>query len=262
MLDSFLDLPLFVTGTILIGSLCLYAIAGVVLVRRHVLPRLRIRPEDSDFVGALVQAIMVFYGLAVALIAVSVWETYADVGRIISAEASRVGALYRDVSSYPQPTRGELQQELRGYLDYVIQDAWLEQRAGRVPQGGVEWMDRFQAALASFEPSTEGQKLLHGETLRAYNLMIEARRLRLDAVLTRLPGVMWFVIGAGAVISLSSAFFFHVDDVRLHGLLVVLLALFIGLIVFMVAALDRPFHGDLGVSAEPYQLIYEQLVKP
>ena len=51
-----------------------------------------------------------------------------------------------------------------------------------------------EAKLVTFEPATEGQKLLHGETLRAYSQLIEARRLRLDAVLTGLPGALWFVI--------------------------------------------------------------------
>ena len=55
-------------------------------------------------------------------------------------------------------------------------------------------MTRFQVVLTKFEPATEGQKLLHAETLRAYNQLIQARRLRLDAVSTGLPGVMRAVI--------------------------------------------------------------------
>ena len=43
---------------------------------------------------------------------------------------------------------------------------------------------------------------------------------------------------------------------------VVLLATFIGLVIFMIFALDRPFSGDLGLKPEPYQLIYDQLMKP
>ncbi len=49
---------------------------------------------------------------------------------------------------------------------------------------------------------------------------------------------------------------------RLHGILVTLLAMFIGLVIFMTLALDHPFRGDLGVQPEPYQLIYDQLMKP
>jgi hypothetical protein len=92
--------------------------------------------------------------------------------------------------------------------------------------------------------------------------MVQARRLRLDAVSTGLPGVMWTVVLVGAAISLSASFFFQVDDVRLHLILVTLLAMFIGLVIFMTFALDRPFRGDLGVRPEPYELIYDHLMKP
>jgi uncharacterized membrane protein YdbT with pleckstrin-like domain len=71
---------------------------------------------------------------------------------------------------------------------------------------------------------------------------------------------MWAVIVFGAFISLSSSFFFKVEDARLHVVEVLLLAVFIGLVIFMVLSLDRPFRGDLGISAEPYQLVYDQLM--
>jgi hypothetical protein len=193
---------------------------------------------------------------------VSVWQTYSDVSKILSQEATAIAALYRDVSCYPEPIRASLQHVLREYVDYVIHKAWPLQQRGQVPGGGVELMNHFQTTLFTFEPSTEGQKHLHGETLRAYNQMIQARRLRLDAVNTRLPNVLWVVVFAGALISLSASFFFKVEDVRLHGIQVVLLATFIGLVIFMTLALDRPFRGDLGLGTEPYQLIYDHLMKP
>jgi hypothetical protein len=182
--------------------LWLFAVIGLVVVRRRVLPRLRSQVADSEFAGAMLQSVMVFYGLAVALIAVSVWQTYSDVSKIVSGEASSLNALYRDVRSYPEPIRPDLQKEVRDYTDQVIHQAWPVQRRGQIPTAGVEHMSRFQAVLNKFEPATEGQKLLHGETLRAYNLMIQARRLRLDAVGTGLPAVMWAVVVAGAFIGL------------------------------------------------------------
>jgi Protein of unknown function (DUF4239) len=262
MPDFLFDLPLAISGPVIIGSLCLFAIGGLLLVRHRVLPRLRVQREDSEFSGAMIQCIMVFYGLAVALIAVSVFQTYSDVSKIVSQEATALAALYRDVSSYPEPIRLQMQGELRDYVHYVITEAWPLQQHGQIPSGGVELMNRFQSTLISFEPATEGQKLLHGEALRAYNNMIQARRLRLDAVGTSLPGVMWAVIIVGAIIGLSATFFFKVEDPRLHGILVTLLAAFMGLVIFMILALDEPFRGDLGISSQPYQLIYDHLMKP
>lgn len=261
MPEFFFDLPLMITGPAIIGLLCLFSVVGLRFFRRSVLPRLHIEEHDSHFTGTMVHSVMIFYGLVVALMAVDVSETYTDISRIVSGEASALAALYRDVSSYPDPIRRELQQELRDYTTQVINTAWPLQRQGKVPSGGVEHMNRFQDLLDKFEPVTDGQKILHAETLRAYNQFIQARRLRLDAVNTGLPAVMWSVIVFGAFISLITSFFFKVRDARLHRYLVLLLTFFIGLVIFMILALDQPFRGDLGLTPEPYQLIYDQLMK-
>jgi len=262
MFDFLYDLHLAVIGAAILILLCAFSLGGLAIFSRYILPRLKLGPEESVFTSAMMQAVMVFYGLAVALIAVSVWQTYTDAGAITSKEATAIGVLYRQTGGYPEPMRSQLRQELREYIEYVINEAWPQQRHGQVPRGGVEKVNDVEAKLVSFEPASEGQKLLHGETLRAYSQMIEARRLRLDAVLTGLPGALWFVIVLGALVSLSSTFFFHVEDALLQRIQVVLLAIFIGMIIFIIFALDRPFRGDLGLQPGPYELIYDQLMKP
>jgi len=262
MFDFLFDLHLVVVGAGIITLLCAFSLGGLAIFSRYILPRLKVGPEESVFTGAMMQAVMVFYGLAVALIAVSVWQTYTDAAATASKEATAIGVLYREMSGYPEPLRSQLRQELREYMEYVIKEAWPQQHRGQVPRGGVEKVNAFEAKLVSFEPATEGQKLLHAETLRGYSQLIEARRLRLDAVLTGLPGALWFVIVFGALVSLSSTFFFRVEDPFVQKVQVVLLAIFIGMIIFIIFALDRPFRGDLGLQPEPYELIYDQLMKP
>jgi hypothetical protein len=260
MFDWVFDAPLWIVGPALIALLGGTSLVGLFTVRSRILPRMRVTAEDSHFVGPLVHSIMVFYGLVLALIAVNVFETYSSSSRIVSTEATAIAMLYRDAGSYPEPARSELQTALRDYVENVIHEAWPLQRRGRIPAGGVAKMDSVQARLAAFEPVTDGQKALHAEAWRAYNHVIEARRARLDEVTTGLPAVMWLVVLLGAAISLSASFFFHVEDVRLHATLVTLLATFIACVIFVVLAMDHPFRGDLGISAESYQLIYDHLM--
>ena len=262
MLDFLFELPLWIAGPLIVGSLCLYALIGLGFARRRILPRLRIHAEDSDFSAGVLGGVMIFYSLAVALIAINVWETYSDVSKIISQEATSLAALYRDVGEYPEPKGSQLQKQLRDYTEQVIHEAWPIQARGKVPAGGVQIMDSFQSALAGFEPSTDGQRILHAETLHAYNELILARRLRLDAVGTQLPGILWIIIIMGGLIAISSSFFFKVEDGRLHGIQVVFLATLIGMIILVVVAFDYPFRGDLALRPDPYQLVYDHLMNP
>ena len=255
------DLPLWIVGLVLVVVMTGLAAVGLIFVRRRVLPRLQITEEDGHFTSTVVHSVMVFYALTVAMIAITVWETYDAAGKIVSEEATALATLYRNVSSYPPSTQTELQGALREYTESVIQEAWPEQHKGRIPRGGVERINRFQKILTGFEPESEGQKILHAETLRAYNHMIDARRMRLDAVQTALPALMWTVIFLGAGLAMAASYFFRVKDPRLHMTLVVLLTVFFAMVIFVVFAFDRPFRGDMGIESEPYELVYEQLMK-
>src|SRR5690242_6416622 len=160
MFDFLFDLHLAIVGGAILILLCAFSLGGLAIFRRYILPRLKLGPDESVFTSAMMQAIMVFYGLAVALIAVSVWQTYTDAGATTSREATAIGVLYRDMGGYPEPLRSELRQELREYIDYVIKEAWPEQRRGEVPRGGVEKVNDVETKLIAFEPATEGQKIL------------------------------------------------------------------------------------------------------
>jgi len=73
--------------------------------------------------------------------------------------------------------------------------------------------------------------------------------------------VLWFVLLPGAMGCIVLFWFFRVDNVRFHGLLLVLLSGFIAMVLFVIIGLDRPFSGDMGISADSYQLVYDHHMK-
>ena len=254
------DLPLILTGPLLIAVLVGFSLVGLTWFRNHQLPRLQFGDTDVEFGAAMLASIMVFYALATALTAVQVWESYDEAKEITEHEASSLAALYRNVSQYPEPLRSGLREQIRAYTDQVIHESWPLQRRGRIPGATLTSMDRLHSMLVSYEPVTEAQKGLALETLASFGRMMEAHRMRLDSVERRLPGVLWLVIVVGAFISLTSSFYFPVQDERVHRVQVALLAGFIGLVIFMILALDRPYRGDLGLTPRPYEILYEQLM--
>lgn len=236
------------------------SLIGLFLTRRFVLPRLRFHDGVNDAVSGTVQAIGVFYGITVGLIAVGVWNTYSSASDLVSKEAASIATLYRDTGGYPSPLREELHAKLREYTVFVIERAWPAQKKGQIPEGGPKILDDFQARLYSFEPANQSQIALHGETLSAYNKLIEYRRLRIDAVDSGLSSVMWSVIWVGAIISIGVAYFFKIEDWRVHAIMVGLMAGFLAMVLFMIIINDRPFYGYVSISSDPYKLILDRLI--
>jgi hypothetical protein len=228
-------------------------------VRHLLIPKLHYHEGTHEAVSGTVQAIGVFYGITVGLIAVAVWNTNSNASELVSKEAASIASLYRDVTGYPSPISDELRSKLREYTAFIINDAWPAQQEGRGQNVtiGVGILNDFQATLFSFEPKTTGQAVLHDETLRAFNNLVEYRRLRIDAVGSGLSSVMWAVIWIGAIISIGVAYFYNIPDLKLHAILVSLMAAFLAMVLFMIVINDKPFYGHRSISSDPYKLILE-----
>ena len=121
-------------------------------------------------------------------------------------------------------------------------------------------MDDLQAKLYTFEPATPGQTALHSETLKAFNSLIESRNLRVDAVEGGLSSEMWAVIWIGAIISICVVYFFRIPDLKLHMILVGLIAGFLSMVLFLIIINDKPFYGYVSVSSESYELILNRVI--
>src|SRR5215204_848940 len=223
------ELPPVLTALLMAVFIETVSVAGLVLARRFVVPRLSYKGDINEAVSGTVQAIGVFYGITVGLIAAGVWSTNATASELASKEATSIAALYRDVGGCPQPARDELRARPREYTVFVIEQAWPAQQKGRgqTLDAGARIMDEFQRGLHAFEPATPGQAALYSEMLRAYNVLIENRRMRIDAVASGLSPVMWAVIWVGAAMSIGVAYLYRIEDLRLYAILVSLMGGFL-----------------------------------
>lgn len=255
------ELSPFRQALIIIAFVEFLSILGLLLARRYVVPRFHYSEGINDAVSGTVQAIGVFYGITVGLIAVAVWNTNTSASDLVSREASSIATLFRDCGGYPSPLREELRAGLRDYTVFVINEAWPAQQKGQNVERGRTLIDDFQAKLYAFSPSNPSQIALHTETLRAYNNLLDYRRLRIDAVTNSgLSDTMWAVIWMGAAISIGVAYFYKIADPKLHIVLVVLMAGFLAVVLFMITINDKPFYGNAGISSGPYKIILERLI--
>src|SRR5690349_25101143 len=119
--------PLY-SAVFLIVSIETISLMGLLFTRRFILPHLHYHDGTNDAISGTVQAIGVFYGITVGLIAVAVWNTNTSAAGLVSNEATSIGALYRDVNGYPSPIREELRAKLRQYTVFVITDIWPAQK--------------------------------------------------------------------------------------------------------------------------------------
>src|SRR5664279_2300577 len=246
---------------LVIGFVAGVSVLGFLAVRKRVEKWLGKPPAQNEVISYYIAATGVVYGITLGLIAVGAWDNYSHVNVKVEEEAATLSAVYRDVSSYPEPYRSQLTGELKSYTRYVIDVAWPQQEKGIIPTGGVDLINRFQKNLYGFEPLTEGQKIVHASALGSYNNYILLRRLRIQNVTKGVSEMIWWVVFFGGLINLVLSWLFVVQNRSLHILMNALLGALIGALIFLILVLDHPFSGWFKVSSEPFEITYQQLMK-
>ena len=261
MLYWIYDIPTWQLG-VMVGLLFVGIMwFGAVFVRPFLRLLLRNQPGLNDLVGYVLGCYCMFYGLLLGLIAVAAYQNQADVEKTVAEESAALTSLFRDISHYPQPYKGDLQVQLRDYTKYVLSGEWAENRRGRIPQQSTDLLVLFQDRLLEFEPETMGQQVLHAETLREFSNYIHVRRIRRHNVTAGIPAVMWAVVIMGAIVNIVMIWMFEMKLI-LQLFLGGILAFFIGTVIFLIAAMDNPFRGELGVAPDAIQAVYEKLMVP
>jgi hypothetical protein len=258
-MDWMYEIPNWMSCLVAIAATAAVGVGGLFLSRRGI-DRLHDRQSHNDVVGIFLSVTGIIYGIALGLIAVATWENYSNTDAKANAEAASIAALYRDVSSLPDPARSELQQDLRTYTQIVIQKSWPQQREGKIPDAGTEELSVLQAALDRFDPATDGQKILYAESLTAFSQLVELRRARMEAAVSGLPSPVWVVVIAGAIITLAITWFIRSLRFGVHIWMTLFLSIFIGLVIQLMVRLDKPYRGQYGINPAAFEVVYQQLM--
>ena len=256
------DLPTWLLAVLIVTVFLALAVGGLLLSRHFVTKRLIYSREINDAVNYFGTAIAALYSVTLGLIAVATWADFSTVGGLVSREAATIGVLYRDMGGYPEPLATELRRGLREYTVFVVEKVWPAQQKGILLDQPTAMLTTLHEKLMDYEPPTSGKSIMHAETMRRFNELLDLRRQRIDRVDDGLPAVVWVVVWLGGIIILGVSYLFWIEDIRFHILLLSLLTVFVALMVFLIAALDRPFRGQVSVSPDSYTTIIERVMDP
>jgi hypothetical protein len=217
-------------------------------------------PNVNETISYGTSGYTLFYALLVGLLTVAAYQNRERVEQSILREAAAVSALYAGMSSYPEPLRSDLREQLRDYVLFTIHRDWQAHREGRILGGGGNRAAAMRQMLSSFQPATTAQEIMHTQGVAAFSEFVNARQQRLTGVLTRIPPVLWYAVWVGAVISILLLAMLRMK-VLAHLVLGSISAFYLGVILYVIVVLDDPLRGETGLAPAPFELIWERQMR-
>jgi hypothetical protein len=227
-------------------------LAGIALCRPYARRFIHGRRNANDMIGFSLQSFAALYGILLGLLAVEAYQDFSAAKEAVSKNALTFATLYHDLSGFPLPLRAQLQQNLHDYAEEALQTHWPADPDASTPIGPSPRLRRMLAQILAFQPGTKSEALVFEEAFRQINVLIEQRRLLLSSENSGIPAPLWSVVFLGAFLYMLLMCLFDMEP-HLHVVLGATTALFLGAVIFLIAALDNPFRG--GVTIDPAPLI-------
>ncbi|KVM67284.1 hypothetical protein WJ61_26595 [Burkholderia ubonensis] len=244
------NIPAAAMGALIVAATLATALLGYAAFRR-VLPA-RIDAEQRGMIVAMLSAVTTINSLLVAFSAVSVWSSYQAATDTVAAEAACATELSRDLAAFRVAGAGAdaARRALADYLARVVDDEWPQmQQHGRADPRAEAAFDRMFAAINRVTPADERERVLLAQAMARANEMVKYRQARLQNLESAMPGTLWAVMLVSS--SLSLLLLYALPGTRFNVGLVSIWAVTLGLAFFFVLAVDRPFAGEVSVSAAP-----------
>lgn len=244
-------------GLGIVGASVLLAHLGLRLVRRRVpLPVLETQHEVAGFIIGVLGAI---YAVLLAFVVVAVWDQFGDAKTIVEKEANQLNDLSRMAEGFPVPSQQRVLQGLRAYAQSAIDDEWNTMARGEASQKTQAAMDNLWQIYREVEPQTNRENALYAESLDRLNELSDSRRLRVHASADDIPAVIQILLWGGGLIIIAFTYFFGVKSIRSQAWMTAALAGEVAFVLFLIVALDNPFHGDVRLPPEPIQQVLERI---
>jgi hypothetical protein len=249
-LESF---PTIAAGILVVGGIVLVSLAFGYVVAKFT-------PEDvravhNDRAGFILAVIGVIYAVLLAFIAISVWERFVEAESRTFDEAGALATVYRDVDAFPD--RGRLRSALRAYVTSVIDDEWPRMRLGEpTPVASVQ-LERVDRHIRWLPVNSLRLANIQSQMLGAIDTALMDRRARLTMDTGGINEIMWVVLIAGAMVTIAFTYLFGFEQPIMQQLMIGGLSLLIGLVLFLVLALDYPFRGSIAVGPDAFKALLE-----
>lgn len=237
---------------LIVGLSVAFSTAGIFLGRRLI--RKHVAAFHNDVMISLFASASVVYAVLLGFLVVVVWEAYDSAHRNVAEEAATLVPLYRLTYGMEPEHGAETRVLIRNYAEAVITDEWpllgTSKAGSDKARRAIGEMDRQFGRLSMATKASDAQ--VDVEFLRTKSQIVADRNERLLEASDNIPWVMWLGAVGGGVITMIMSFLIYMECVWPHVIMTNLGAALVGLLLFIMVVLSRPFSGPLALGPEAF----------
>ena len=241
----------------LVLTLAMAAACAVVLTTA-VLSNRRISEDDDpsqtpDVIEYMTMMIGVVYAIVLGLAIAGVWEGRSAAQESVRIEAQALHEVSARSAVYPAEVRHRIRTDVNAYVSYVVDDEWkMMEEHGRLTDHGTRLLDRVRADVTEYRPRNDHEGQAYQPLVDQVAAADDARGARGQNAGATMPGVVWFGLITGALVTVGLIFTLQIRRTFRELLLAGLFSALIAFLLFLIWDFDAPFGRAISATTAPF----------
>lgn len=252
-------MPEWLVLTLAMLAACVVVIV-VTLVRDRRAPDDEDPSETPDVIEYMTMWIGVVYAIVLGLAIAGVWEARSAAQDHVQAEAQALHEISERVRVYPADARDRIRDDVNAYVGHVVHTEWKAMSdTGQVTERGTVLLQRVRADATDYEPKTDFEAQAYQPILDQMAAADQARNARADSAAPTMPGVVWFGLIGGGVVTIGMIFALQIRRTPRELVLAGLFSALIAFLLFLIWDFDAPYSRGITASADPFLSLFPNI---
>lgn len=224
------------------------SIIGIIIVHSFISHELR--STNNNVIGNISSLIGLIYGVLAGLTALYLINNISYTSDAVQHEANAAANIYRDSRWLHDPQKSEIENDIKAYLEMVVNIEWPAMRLGKnVTNDGLIYIEKISNSLVNYPLNVATDSLLLHDMLDELKSLYNARENRINMSFSSLNPSLWVVIIIGTILTIGINFLYGMNF-YLQLIAVSAAALMTSSMVFLLMTLDKPFQGEFIIEPD------------
>ncbi|MEU6239361.1 hypothetical protein [Kitasatospora sp. NPDC047058] len=235
-------------------------VVAVVLLRHRRASEDEDTDETPDVIEYMTMMIGVVYAIVLGLAIAGVWEARGAAQDDVLREAQALHEVSERAQVYPVEFRDQVRADVDAYVSYVVDVEWAYMREhGEISEKGTELLAKLRQDVANRTPASDLEAQAYQPMMDRISTTDEARNARGQNAGPTMPGVVWFGLIVGALVTVGMVFALQIRRSVRELLLAGAFSALIAFLLFLIWDFDDPFGRSVSVTTQPFTDLFPTL---
>ncbi|MEE1754524.1 bestrophin-like domain [Streptomyces sp. SP18CS02] len=216
--------------------------------------------ETPDVIEYMTMMIGVVYAIVLGLAIAGVWEARSAAQETVRHEAQALHEVETRVEVWPADVRERIRADVDAYVSHVVDTEWqVMSERGELTEKGTELLEKVRRGVSDYRPTDDHQGEAYQPLVDQVAAADDARNARGQSAGATMPGVVWFGLIVGALITVGMIFTLQIRRTFNELLLAGVFSALIAFLLFLIWDFDAPFGRGVSATTTPFVALFPHL---